>query len=64
MGKLQLLDVCCRQSVMPGLDAKFRQGEPIVDGAIVRLFHTQTKKWLHSHLHASPISNNLEVSVQ
>lgn len=49
-------------SIRPALEAKFRQGELIVDGAIVRLFHSQTKKWLHSHLHASPITNNLEVS--
>ncbi|CAM6129166.1 unnamed protein product [Calypogeia fissa] len=49
-------------SVRPALGTKFRQGEPIVDGATVRLFHAQTKKWLHSHLHPSPISNNLEVS--
>ncbi|XP_054799410.1 stromal cell-derived factor 2-like protein isoform X2 [Prosopis cineraria] len=44
----------------PGTSAK--QGDTIRSGAIIRLQHMRTRKWLHSHLHASPISGNLEVS--
>ncbi|KAF3778816.1 Stromal cell-derived factor 2-like protein, partial [Nymphaea thermarum] len=44
----------------PGILAK--QGDVINGGAIIRLQHMRTRKWLHSHLHASPISGNLEVS--
>ncbi|KAJ6862174.1 hypothetical protein NC652_039114 [Populus alba x Populus x berolinensis] len=34
----------------------------IKSGTIIRLQHMKTRKWLHSHLHASPISGNLEIS--
>lgn len=44
----------------PGTSAK--QGDTIKSGTIIRLQHMRTRKWLHSHLHASPISGNLEVS--
>lgn len=44
----------------PGTSAK--QGDTIKSGTIIRLQHMKTRKWLHSHLHASPISGNLEVS--
>jgi len=37
-------------------------GQPIANGAIVRLWHSGTGKWVHSHLHRSPISGNQEVS--
>lgn len=43
----------------PGTSAK--QGDAIKSGTIIRLQHMRTRKWLHSHLHASPISGNLEV---
>ncbi|KAL3375039.1 hypothetical protein AABB24_006504, partial [Solanum stoloniferum] len=39
-----------------------KQGDPIKSGSIIRLQHIKTRKWLHSHLHASPISGNMEVS--
>ncbi|XP_050219785.1 stromal cell-derived factor 2-like protein [Mercurialis annua] len=39
-----------------------KQGDPIKSGTIIRLQHMKTRKWLHSHLHSSPISGNLEVS--
>ncbi|CAM6015695.1 unnamed protein product [Sphagnum balticum] len=39
-----------------------QQGDAIPNGSIVRLQHVRTRKWLHSHLHQSPISGNLEVS--
>ena len=45
----------------PGTSAK--QGDTIKSGTIIRLQHMKTRKWLHSHLHASPISGNLEVSL-
>ena len=38
-----------------------RFGTEIANGAIVRLLHINTKKWLHSHLHKSPITGNQEV---
>ncbi|KAJ8751905.1 hypothetical protein K2173_026121 [Erythroxylum novogranatense] len=44
----------------PGTDAK--QGHIVKTGTIIRLQHMRTRKWLHSHLHASPISGNMEVS--
>ncbi|CAN6450053.1 unnamed protein product [Victoria cruziana] len=44
----------------PGTSAK--QGDVIKHGTIIRLQHMRTRKWLHSHLHSSPISGNLEVS--
>ncbi|KAL2633924.1 hypothetical protein R1flu_005403 [Riccia fluitans] len=48
--------------VKPVAGAKGKQGEVVADGSVIRLFHPRTRKWLHSHLHASPISNNYEVS--
>lgn len=43
-------------------DSKSKQGDTIKSGTLIRLQHMRTRKWLHSHLHASPISGNLEVS--
>ncbi|CAO2210593.1 unnamed protein product, partial [Urochloa humidicola] len=48
--------------VRPQPDSAAKQGDPITHGAIIRLQHMRTRKWLHSHLHASPITGNLEVS--
>ncbi|KAL6646537.1 hypothetical protein ACP70R_018145 [Stipagrostis hirtigluma subsp. patula] len=48
--------------VRPQPDSSAKQGDPIAHGTIVRLQHMRTRKWLHSHLHASPITGNLEVS--
>jgi len=44
----------------PGTTSK--QGDAIKSGTIIKLQHMRTRKWLHSHLHASPITGNLEVS--
>ncbi|KAL8456990.1 hypothetical protein ACS0TY_035004 [Phlomoides rotata] len=44
-------------------DSNLKQGDTIKSGTLIRLQHMRTRKWLHSHLHASPISGNLEVSV-
>ncbi|WRX34894.1 MIR motif - like 1 [Theobroma cacao] len=49
--------------VRPMPDTSTKQGETIPSGTIIRLQHMRTRKWLHSHLHASPISGNLEVSI-
>lgn len=38
------------------------QGEPIKDGAVIRLQHAVTRLNLHSHGHASPLSKQQEVS--
>ena len=38
------------------------QGTPIKSGFTFRLQHSRTGKWLHSHLHRSPLSGNQEVS--
>ncbi|KAG0493247.1 hypothetical protein HPP92_004241 [Vanilla planifolia] len=48
--------------VRPIPDSSDKQGDAIPHGTIIRLQHMRTRKWLHSHLHASPISHNLEVS--
>ncbi|KAF3556171.1 hypothetical protein F2Q69_00016682, partial [Brassica cretica] len=48
--------------VKPVPGKTFKQGDAIKNGATIRLQHMKTRKWLHSHLHASPISGNLEVS--
>ncbi|KAK4488879.1 hypothetical protein RD792_004669 [Penstemon davidsonii] len=48
--------------VRPTHDSSAKQGDTIRSGTSVRLQHMRTRKWLHSHLHASPISGNLEVS--
>ncbi|PRW20677.1 stromal cell-derived factor 2 [Chlorella sorokiniana] len=38
------------------------QGTPIKPGQEIKLQHIVTRRWLHSHLFASPLSNNQEVS--
>ncbi|KAG9456293.1 hypothetical protein H6P81_000801 [Aristolochia fimbriata] len=48
--------------VRPEPDMSAKQGDVIKHGTIIRLQHMRTRRWLHSHLHASPISGNLEVS--
>ncbi|PSC68775.1 stromal cell-derived factor 2 [Micractinium conductrix] len=42
--------------------ANCMQGSPISKGQEVRLQHVGTRRWLHSHQFASPLSNNQEVS--
>lgn len=44
-------------------DSSAKQGDAIKHGSIIRLQHMKTRRWLHSHLHASPISGNLEVGL-
>lgn len=48
--------------VKPAAGGKCGQGEALANGAQFRLQHLQTRKWLHSHNHQSPISQNQEVS--
>lgn len=38
------------------------QGTPVPCGSVVRLSHVRTGKFLHSHLHASPLSRRQEIS--
>ncbi|KAI8358253.1 stromal cell-derived factor 2-like protein [Mortierella sp. GBAus27b] len=38
------------------------RGEPVPCGSTIRLKHVNTKKFLHSHHHQSPMSGGLEVS--
>ncbi|PKA48282.1 Stromal cell-derived factor 2-like protein [Apostasia shenzhenica] len=45
--------------VRPQLDSSAKQGDIIPRGTIIRLQHMTTRRWLHSHLHASPISGEL-----
>ncbi|KAK4395401.1 Stromal cell-derived factor 2-like protein [Sesamum angolense] len=53
---------CCfiLQIVRPTADSSAKQGDTIKGGTLIRLQHMRTRRWLHSHLHASPISGNLE----
>ncbi|EFJ49609.1 hypothetical protein VOLCADRAFT_80513 [Volvox carteri f. nagariensis] len=37
-------------------------GAPMKKGTRMRLLHVATRKWLHSHLYQSPLSNSQEVS--
>lgn len=52
-----------KQIVKSQPDSSAKQGDIIPHGTIIRLQHTRTRKWLHSHLYASPITGNLEVSI-
>lgn len=51
------------QIVRPQPGTSSKQGDAITSGTIIKLQHMRTRKWLHSHLHASPITGNLEVSI-
>ncbi|KAG0359341.1 Stromal cell-derived factor 2-like protein 1 [Gamsiella multidivaricata] len=48
--------------VMAQLGHSCERGEPVPCGSAVRLKHVNTKKFLHSHQHQSPMSGGLEVS--
>ncbi|XP_063933518.1 stromal cell-derived factor 2-like protein 1 [Zophobas morio] len=39
-----------------------RRGEPIKCNSLIRLFHVNTQKFLHSHRHKSPLTHRQEVS--
>ena len=39
-----------------------KRGNPVKCGSTIRLVHQTTKRFLHSHLFQSPLSNNQEVS--
>ncbi|KAK3021806.1 hypothetical protein RJ639_047161, partial [Escallonia herrerae] len=49
-------------NVRPVPETSDKQGDRIKSGTVIRLQHMRTRRWLHSHLHASPISGNMEVS--
>ncbi|KAG0479569.1 hypothetical protein HPP92_010427 [Vanilla planifolia] len=40
--------------VKPKLDSSAKQGDAIPSGSIIRLQHMTTRRWLHSHVYASP----------
>ncbi|KAF9435536.1 Stromal cell-derived factor 2-like protein 1 [Entomortierella beljakovae] len=48
--------------VMAELGRTCDRGEPVPCGTNIRLKHVNTKKFLHSHHHNSPMSGGLEVS--
>ena len=48
--------------VKPIPDSSDKQGDVITSGTVLRLQYMKTRRWLHIHLHLSPISGNLEVS--
>ncbi|KAG0346283.1 hypothetical protein BG004_001991 [Podila humilis] len=48
--------------VMAQLGHTCERGEPVPCGSVIRLKHVNTKKFLHSHHHQSPMSGGLEVS--
>ncbi|KAF9189254.1 hypothetical protein BGZ51_008198 [Haplosporangium sp. Z 767] len=49
-------------TVMAQLGHTCGRGEPVPCGSTIRLKHINTKKFLHSHHHHSPMSGGLEVS--
>ncbi|ORY96378.1 MIR motif-containing protein [Syncephalastrum racemosum] len=48
--------------VQAGSHRGCHRGEPVPCGATIRLRHSNTKGFLHSHLHQSPLSHQQEVS--
>lgn len=51
-----------RVTIKPVQDAPCQQTMPISKGQRIRLNHVETSKWLHSHMHRSPLTGNQEVS--
>lgn len=49
-------------SILGSTTKQCDRGQPIECGSIIRLQHVQTRKFLHSHLFKSPLSNQQEVS--
>jgi hypothetical protein len=47
--------------VKPAHGGSCEQGTRIKNGQSVRLQHLETKRWLHSHSHRSPLSGQQEV---
>ncbi|KAI8142438.1 MIR motif-containing protein [Fennellomyces sp. T-0311] len=48
--------------VRAGLGKQCKRGEPVPCGSVIRLRHANTKAYLHSHNHPSPLSRQQEVS--
>ncbi|KAI7850143.1 MIR motif-containing protein, partial [Circinella umbellata] len=48
--------------VRASLGKQCKRGEPVPCGSTIRLRHANTKNYLHSHLHSSPLSRQQEVS--
>lgn len=45
-----------------GVNAACARGVGVKHGDVIRLQHANTRAWLHSHAHRSPLSGNQEVS--
>jgi hypothetical protein len=52
---------CARACPLASQDDPCVPGAPLKKGSKVRLFHVSTRKWLHSHLYQSPLTNSQEV---
>ena len=61
-GRMDTIDSNSHWTVLGALDAVYRRGGLIPCDSIIRLQHLTTKKFLHSHHHASPLSQKQEVS--
>lgn len=48
--------------IVRGSRERCDQGTLIENGAVIKLQHAATRKWLHSHQFYSPLSNQQEVS--
>lgn len=48
--------------VRGGLEEGCSQGDEVKNGAVIRLQHSQTGRWLHSHKFQSPLTRAQEVS--
>ena len=47
--------------IMHVQDSECHQGTPLSSGSKIRLLHTSTQKWLHSHHFSSPLTASQEV---
>jgi dolichyl-phosphate-mannose--protein O-mannosyl transferase len=55
--------VCgCSALRVRGKERAVSVGTVVQCGDLVRLQHASTKRWLHSHLHASPLTHRQEIS--
>nr|CAG4650504.1 EOG090X0E0P [Sida crystallina] len=55
-------DVNSHWAILGPLNEMCKRGEPVECGSTLRMQHSTTRKFLHSHHFLSPLSNNQEVS--
>ena len=54
---------CCTSACFNSIqDSECHQGTPLSSGSKIRLYHTSTQKWLHSHHFSSPLTGSQEVT--